>query len=135
MDGRPVRGPGQEGEPASAGRWRDLGLLAVLLTAAVALRPWLIYHTEVAARDSIGFIRYALEHQKTLTSPGKNSPSWADILNGNHQPPGYPLTVLAASVPVRAFIDAPMPDLMRLSAQLASSLAAVLLVIPMYFLG
>jgi 4-amino-4-deoxy-L-arabinose transferase-like glycosyltransferase len=134
MEGRAVRGPGQEGEPASSGRWRDLGLLAVLLTAAVALRAWLLCHTEVAARDSIGFIRYALELEDALRSPQPRK-SWADILNTNHQHPGYPLTVLAASVPVRALVHAPMPDLMRLSAQLASSLAAVLLVIPMYFLG
>jgi hypothetical protein len=128
MDGRAARAPGQEGEPTGSGRWRDLGLLAVLLTAAVALRAWLICHTEVAARDSIGFIRYALE----LESGQK---SWIEALNTNHQHPGYPLTVLAASAPVRAFVHAPMPDLMRISAQLASSLAAVLLVIPMYFLG
>src|SRR3954452_5976624 len=41
--------------------WRDLGVLALLLALATASRCWLLWHTEVAARDSIGYIRYALQ--------------------------------------------------------------------------
>ena len=44
-------------------RWRDLGALVLLLALAVAVRGWLLAHTEVPARDSIGFIRYALEFE------------------------------------------------------------------------
>jgi 4-amino-4-deoxy-L-arabinose transferase-like glycosyltransferase len=131
MEGRAERSSGKEGEPVSSGHWRDLALLALLLAAAAGLRAWLICHTEVAARDSIGFIRYALQFENAAAQ-GK---SWADVVRANHQHPAYPLTVLAISVPVRAFGDAPLVDLMRLSAQLASSLASVLLVIPMYYLG
>ncbi|MCI0463733.1 MAG: glycosyltransferase family 39 protein [Gemmataceae bacterium] len=118
--------PGQEGEPVTSGRRRDLALVGLLLVAALALRGWLLWHTEVAARDSIGFIRYALQFEKQ---------SWGDVLCDNHQHPGYPLTVLAVSWPARALSDAPLVDMMRVSAQLASVLAAVLLVVPMYFLG
>src|SRR5439155_3250459 len=83
------------------------------------------------ARDSIGFIRYALEFQ---TDP------WRRVLRNNHQRPGYPLTILAASLPVRAACEAPDaetpdPEAMSFSAQLASNIAAVLLVIPMFYLG
>jgi hypothetical protein len=130
MEGRAQQSPGQDAEPVASGRWRDLGLLALLLGAAVGLRAWLLCHTEVAARDSIGFIRYALEFQGEI-----GNKSWAEVLRTNHQHPGYPLAVLAVSLPVRAFVHAPMPDLMRISAQLASSLAAILLVVPMYFIG
>ncbi len=120
-----VRAPGQGGE--APGRRRDLGLLALLLAAALGLHGWLLCHTEVAARDSIGFIRYALEFEKT----GR----WKKVLRHNHQHPGYPLTVLAVSWPVRAFVQAPRVNLMQFSAQLASALAGVLLVVPMYYLG
>src|SRR5262245_371575 len=131
MDACAEQSLGQGGKPVSSGRWRDLGLLALLLAAAVGLRAWLIGHTEVAARDSIGFIRYALQFENA-SEKGK---TWGDVLRANHQHPAYPLTVLAVSVPVRAFVHAPRVDQMRLSAQLASSLASVLLVLPMYFLG
>ena len=52
----------------------------------------------------------------------------------NPHTPGYPLTILAASVPVRLFVHDEMAAL-RLSGQLASNLAGVLLVVPMFFLG
>jgi hypothetical protein len=131
MDARAETTPGQMQEALPSGRWRDLGLLALLLTLAVGVRAWILCHTEVAARDSIGFIRHALEFENASAKQR----SWADVLRSNHQHPGYPLVLLAVSVPVRAFVDAPMPDLLRLSAQLASSLAGVLLILPMYYLG
>jgi hypothetical protein len=108
------------------GAWRDLGLLALLLTLAAGSRLWLLGHTEVAARDSIGFIRYALqlEHQP-----------WRDVLKGSLQHPGYPAAVLAVSLPVRHYVAAPEAVIWQLSAQLASALAGILLVFPMYFLG
>src|SRR6266545_3225527 len=118
--------PGQEGESVTSGRGRDLALVGLLLVVAVSLRGWLLCHTEVAARDSIGFIQYALAFEKK---------SWADVLCENHQHPAYPLTVLAVSWPARVLSDASLADVMRFSAQLASILAAVLLVVPMYFLG
>jgi 4-amino-4-deoxy-L-arabinose transferase-like glycosyltransferase len=101
-------------------------LLALLLLLAAGIRLWLLRHTEVAARDSIGFIRYALQLE--------NQPL-ADVLRNNLQHPGYPGFVLAMSLPVRHALGGITPDSMRLSAQLASCLAAVLLVIPMYYLG
>jgi hypothetical protein len=107
---------------------RDLALLALLLLVAIGLRVWHLTHTEVAARDSIGYIRYAwqLGHH-----------SWREAIGSprQEQHPGYPLAILAVSYPVRLFISEPDTRVMQLSAQLASSLASVLLVVPMYFLG
>ncbi len=77
----------------SKNRWRDWRCLATLLMLVLPLRVWLLYNTEVAARDSIGFIRYALQFE---------SKPWQEVLLGNHQHPGYPLAVWAVSQPVRA---------------------------------
>jgi hypothetical protein len=102
--------------------WRNLALLLLLV---LPLRLWLLVNTEVAARDSIGFIRYALQFE---------SKPWKEVVLGNHQHPGYPLAVWAVSQPVRALFGTD-PVTMRVSAQLASGLAALALLIPMYFLG
>jgi hypothetical protein len=127
MQERTVSATGRAGRLAVSERWRDPVLLGLLLVLTVALRVWLLCHTEVAARDSIGFIRYALQFE--------NQP-WTEVLRNNHQHPGYPLTVLAMSLPVRHFLGTePGASAMQLSAQLASSLAAVLLLLPMYYLG
>ncbi len=113
-----------------ADRVRLLALVAV----AVAVHGWTLTHTRVTARDSIGFARYALQ----LEDP--RAAGFADVVavlrdpNTQH-PPGYPLAVLAASWPVRAAYHADLPDQMLMSAQVASCVAAVLLVFPTYWLG
>jgi hypothetical protein len=107
---------------------RDLALIALLMLVAVALRAWHLTHTEVAARDSIGFIRYAwqLGHHP-----------WVETIRDPRQQQhfGYPFAILAVSYPVRAFLSGPDTTLMQLSAQLTSCLASILLVVPSYFLG
>src|SRR5438128_566227 len=112
----------------SMGFWdlRDRVLILLLMVLSGAIHGWIIAHTEVAARDSIGFIRYAwqLEHQPFVS-----------VLRHNLHPPLYPLTVLAVSVPLRHIVDASDTVIMQLSAQLASTLAGMLLVIPMFYLG
>jgi hypothetical protein len=109
--------------PAGRG---DLRLLLLLLLLTAGLRAWVVFHTEVASRDSIGFIRYALEFEKL---------PWPQVLQKNHQHPGYPLLVWAVSLPVRDLLGATDCDTMQLSAQIAGALAGWLLVIPMFYLG
>jgi len=112
---------------APSALWRDMGLLLVLLMVGGCVRTWLMRHTEVMARDGIGFITYAwqLEHQR-----------WPQVLRGNAQHPLYPITVMLASVPVRQVMAArPLPDVMVVSAQLACTVAGLLLVFPMFYLG
>jgi hypothetical protein len=120
-----VPGPRAD-QPARHPILRDLALLAILLGVAAGLRAWLVTHTEVAARDSIGYIRQAwqLAHEP-----------WGPALRKAQQHPGYPVAILVTSQAVRPFHPGPESARMQLSAQLASSLAAVLLVIPMYYLG
>jgi hypothetical protein len=106
--------------------WRDGVPILVLIALSAAIHAWLIRHTEVAARDSIGFIRYAweLEHQP-----------WPEVLRHSHQHPGYPVALLAVSRVLRTCVAGPQARVYQLSAQLTSVIAGMLLVIPMYLLG
>jgi hypothetical protein len=120
--------PAQDRQVAvEAGGFRaDLPWLAVLIAAAVALRGWQLAHTEVASRDSIGYIRIAwqLEHRP-----------WGPVLRNSLQHPGYPLALLAMSQPVRRLFHGDLALLMQLSAQLTSAAASVLLIFPTFYLG
>jgi hypothetical protein len=111
--------------PASS-TWHDLQLLAVLLVLAAGIHLWHLTHTEVTARDGVGFIRYAWQLQ---------SQSWEQVLRQNPHPPFYPLCVLAMSYPVRHLAAGDELVVMQLSAQSTSALAGTLLVIPLFFLG
>ncbi|GIW80618.1 MAG: hypothetical protein KatS3mg105_2425 [Gemmatales bacterium] len=117
--------PREEEKPA---RWGRSDVVAVLCLMAISsvIHAWQIAHTTVAARDSIGFIRFAweLEHE-----------NWLDVLRRHRHPPLYPLTILAVSMPFRSIVDWPEAFSMQYSAQLATALAGVLLVIPMYSIG
>lgn len=104
----------------------DWLLVAALFALVLPLRIWLLCNTEVTARDSIGYIRYALEFERK---------PWQEVLRGNHQHPGYPVLVLLMSQPVRAIDGQTTPENMELSAQLVNLIAALLLILPMYFLG
>ncbi len=107
----------------------DWLLIGVLFALVLPLRLWLLCNTEVTARDSIGYIRYALEFERK---------PWREVLEGNHQHPGYPVLVLLMSQPVRAFDNqdgATTPENMELSAQLVNLIASLLLILPMYLLG
>ncbi len=105
---------------------RDTSLLLLLLLLAGGLRAWSIRHTEVASRDSIGYIRYVHELE---TQP------LDQVLRKNQHHPGYPAVLLAVSRPVRHWLGGTTPTAMQLSAQLTSALTGVLLVIPMFYLG
>lgn len=104
----------------------DWVLVTLLLLLAGGLHAWLMAHTVVAARDSIGYIRFALWLE--------NEP-WGTVLNRADQHPGYPLAVLLASKPVRHFLGGTSAESMVVSAQLASAVAGTLLVLPMFYLG
>jgi hypothetical protein len=104
----------------------DAVLILALVIFSLALHGWLIGHTEVAARDSIGFIRYAwqLEHQP-----------WGEVFRRNHQHPGYPILLSMVSRGIRHLVDASNVTIFQLSAQWTSAVAGMLIVIPIYFLG
>lgn len=115
--------------PRRTVRRDDLIRILFLLGMAAGIHGWLVGHTMVPARDTIGFARQAvnLSRPSTFLETVRNPE--------NKQHPGYPLTVLAASLVVREVYTSPLPEQMLLSAQVASSFAGVLLVIPMYLVG
>jgi hypothetical protein len=104
----------------------DWLLIGGLLLLVLPLRLWLLHNTEVAARDSINYVQYALQFEKQ---------DWRTVLAENHQHPGYPLMVWLMSLPVRAIDGTTTPENLALSTQLVSTTAALLLILPMYWLG
>jgi hypothetical protein len=105
---------------------QDWLLLGLVLFAAIATRTWLITHTEVMARDGVGLVHYARQLQ---TEP------WREVLRGNAHPPLYPLAILAVSLVLKPFWTAGVTSMMQLSAQLASAISGVLLLVPVYALS
>ena len=106
--------------------WRHALYLTILIVLAGAVRFWLMGHTAVAARDSIGFIRYALKLE---------SEPWTQVIRTSEQHPGYPAALLVTSWPVRHWMGGTNASSMQVSAQLATTLAGILLIFPLYFLG
>lgn len=118
----------------------DRAVLAGLAVVAVAVHGWLLTHTGVTARDSVGFARQALllESPSAGAVPGAAATgprTVVDVLRESQHPPGYPVAVWVASVGVRAVVAKPLADQMLLATQVASLVAAVLLVFPTYWLG
>jgi hypothetical protein len=110
-----------------------------LFLIALGIHGWLVTHTAVPARDSLGYARLALN----LADPNKARPTESprpriEVIRTAEQPPGYPVAVwvtmkvLRTVGPVRHLPD---PDLSLLATQVANAVAAVLLVVPMYLTG
>lgn len=106
-------------------RRNDWIRVAILIALSAAIRVWLIAHTEVSARDSIGFMREAIHFQER---------PWREVLRTFQQMPGYPFLIFLLSQPVRAITGANCDSLV-LSAQLVSVLTSLLTIVPMYFTG
>lgn len=117
-------------EPPTAPANRASPLAAVAVALAVHL--WLFAHTPATARDTTVFARTALQLEAAL--PGGPVAICSALQRAEH-PPGYPVAVLIASVPVRAFVTAPLPDQMILSARVTSLAVAVLLAFVHFRLG
>src|SRR5262249_50934922 len=116
----------QEASPRRWGRARLRPLAPPRLAAggapARAARP----PPRGAARTSLACPR------SPCRPPAPPPRQWPRVLAGAEQPPLSPLPILAVSEPLRHVLDVPLADRMRLSAQLVSALAAVLLVLPVY---
>lgn len=97
-----------------------------VMSLALLLRVWIIANTEVCARDTIGFIRYAILLDEK---------PWPEVVRSMHQMPGYPAAILAASKPVLALHPGPQSEAFVLSAQIVNLLASVLTVPALYLAG
>jgi Dolichyl-phosphate-mannose-protein mannosyltransferase len=116
--------PQQPGRPWLGGsNWSWIVLLLVLTTA---MRIWQVSHTEVVSRDTLSYIRVAWQLEQG---------DCRAVLRGTQYHPGYPATILAMSRLVRPLTGADLVTGMQLSAQWASIVSGILLVIPMFLLG
>ncbi len=112
--------------------------LAVLALVSVAAHGWLLGHTALTARDSLGFARLAMCFENPSAAPpfenGRPKNTLDHIREAEH-PPGFPLAVWAVDVALQRVSSRPAPDRVLLAAQLANAIAAALLVIPTYLIG
>jgi 4-amino-4-deoxy-L-arabinose transferase-like glycosyltransferase len=109
--------------------------LAVLLAAAFGIHAWLVAHTAVPARDSLGYARIALNLSNPAPSANGQPRHRIDVIRTAEQPPGYPIAIWMTEKALRAVVDLPLAERSLLAAQLANAAAAVLLVIPIYLMG
>ncbi len=108
------------------GHLPEWATLLLLLALAFVIRGSVLWNTAVPARDGLAYIHYAFRLEQEPIS---------EVLRESFHHPGYPFSILAVSWPVRAFTNLTGSHMTQLSAQLASSLAGWLLVIPMFYLG
>jgi hypothetical protein len=100
----------------------------------------------------LGFIRYALQfenppfapHYPTVIDPQTQKTTQVkelhqmtrlEVVEEAEHPPGYWISVLAVSYPVRAIMGGTTCDSLAMSTQVTSVLAALLLTFPMFYLG
>jgi hypothetical protein len=110
----------------------DLGRIVVLLLLALSLRAFTIANTTVPSRDCIVFVRDGLQ----LETPPAGM-TRLDVIRKVEHPPGYPAAIIAMSWIVRPIMGATAPTVesMRISAQLVSLVAGVLLVLPLFLIA
>jgi Dolichyl-phosphate-mannose-protein mannosyltransferase len=110
--------------------------LGILLVVAAAIHVWLVVHTAVPARDSLGYARIALNISDPSRSakPGEER-GRIDVIKAAEQPPGYPVAVWFTEIALRSVTKLSLADRSLLATQVANAFAAVLLVIPLYLTG
>ena len=113
-------------------RQKDGWRLAVLLLLAVGLRVLVIANTTVPSRDTIVFVRYALDLADPPPTADSQPGRFTTVLRSNEHPPGYPLTILAVATLGGQSPRDTTPAAMGLCAQIASGIAGVSLTIPLY---
>ena len=112
--------------------------LLALAVVSVVLHAWLISHTALTARDSLGFARQALCFENpsaSLPHADGRPKNTLDHIRAAEHPPGYPLAVWATDMALRLASHRTPADRVLLATQLANAIAAVLLVVPTYLLG
>lgn len=114
--------------PTAAPGWhRDGWLLGGLLSAALALKVWLVWQSTLFARDGVGFIEIA---QCLGEQP------WAEVIRQSHQHPLYPINIWLTARVYEACSAEALANLdWQNCAHLANCWASLLAVVPMYFLG
>lgn len=116
------KGPNNDpANPPNVSPLGHFGRVVVLVAATSALLGWLARHTDVLFADGLRYIAQARSLERGSTEQGVTRAV-------DH--PVYPLAVAAA----HRLLGGSSPDSWQLAAQLASIIAGVLLVVPLYLL-
>jgi hypothetical protein len=100
--------------------------LGILFLLVLFCRTWQITHTEVAARDSIGYIRYAWNLANTSDIVG--------LMRESHQHPGFPFAIHLFSKPLSYLTGFNQVDAYQFSSQMVSVVFSLAMIFPLYFL-
>jgi len=115
---------------------QDYWRLLVAVLVAIGMHAWLVTHTAIPARDSLGYARYALNLSDPNAASDSNVPHQRiEVIRASEQPPGYPAAIWVTEILLRKVSTLPTPDRSVLATQLANAFAAILLVVPMYLTG
>jgi len=106
--------------------------LPILFALAALVHGLVIANSSLTARDSLGFARLAINLAHPERSEWGTRP---ELLRNTQQPPGYSLAILAVDVAIQPLWKGPQGERLLLAAQLASGLAGVLIVFPLYRLA
>jgi hypothetical protein len=99
----------------------------ILFLFGGAVKGWLVSHSEVLARDGVGYIQFAARLGKEPCG---------EVLRSEQQHPLYPLCILTAHQLLRHLTSNEADCLAwQTSAQLANLLGGVLLALPMFLMG
>lgn len=113
----------------------DYRRIVVVLVVSATVHAWLLVHTAVPARDSLGYARFALNLVDPLAGAGGEPRQRIDVIKTAEHPPGYPLAVLCAERVLFRLTSLPIAERALLATQLANAVAGVLLVVPLYLIG
>jgi 4-amino-4-deoxy-L-arabinose transferase-like glycosyltransferase len=116
----------------------DYVRLLALAIVSIAVHGWLISHTALTARDSLGFARQALCFDTPSAAPPHadgRAKTTIDHIRAAEHPPGFPLAVWATYKVTSLYSDAPIADRALKATQLANGFAALLLIVPTYLIG
>lgn len=116
----------------------DVGYLLALLAVSLGLHAWLVSRIQVTARDGLEFARIALNLSQSRVTPahdGDTRRGVQEVLKAAQHPPGYPLAILGTWQALRQFSSGEPAVQVLKAAQIVSLIAAVLMVVPTYWLG
>ena len=115
----------------------DLWRLAFILLLTFVVRVWVVSHAVVtfAIVSGLFVMRLQLEDPPMDREHPDHRMTRLKVIEKAEHPPGYYVSVLLVSYPVRAIMGGTTCDSMVMSTQVASVLAALLLTFPMYYLG
>src|SRR5436309_3248985 len=90
-------------------RWREAGLVLLLMLFVAGLRCWQVQHTVVTSRDSIAFLHYAWRLERE---------SWQEVIGNGRRHPGYPVAIHVISRILPHNTSLTEPQRLQLTAQI-----------------